>query len=90
MFSKPNVAEVYFQDAVANYEALLTLTNLASVTDSVRQRIMKAKALPHVEELWFDPSNEHLRVAAAELLLNMLYCENYFRQVVEVRYRLYS
>ncbi|KAL3103383.1 hypothetical protein niasHS_002569 [Heterodera schachtii] len=68
-------------DGRANYDALLTLTNLASVGDSVRKRILKEKCLPKVEEFWFEVNNEHLRAAAAELLLNLLYCEEYFNTV---------
>ncbi|KAL3118992.1 hypothetical protein niasHT_003775 [Heterodera trifolii] len=71
-------------DGRANYDALLTLTNLASVGDSVRKRILKEKCLPKVEEFWFEVNNEHLRAAAAELLLNLLYCEEYFNSVIKV------
>uniref|UniRef100_A0A914HYB2 Metalloendopeptidase n=1 Tax=Globodera rostochiensis TaxID=31243 RepID=A0A914HYB2_GLORO len=67
----------------ANYDALLTLTNLASVNDSVRKRIVKEKSLQKIEEFWFDGCNEHLRAAAAELLLNLLYCEEYFNAVIK-------
>ncbi|TKR96834.1 hypothetical protein L596_010796 [Steinernema carpocapsae] len=56
----------------ANYDALLTLTNLASVSDSVRKRIMKEKVIPKTEEFWFMMDHDDLRAAAAELLLNML------------------
>lgn len=65
-------------EGLANYDALLTLTNLASVSDSVRKRIMKEKAMPKVEEFWFMTDHEHLRSAAAELLLNMLFLEEFF------------
>ena len=50
----------------------------------MRLRILKERALPRVEDFWFDPSNEHLCAAAAELLLNMLYCEGYFKDVIKV------
>ena len=73
-------------DGLANYDALLTLTNLASVSDSVRRCIIKERAIPRIEEFWFDTSHEHLRVAAAELLLNLLYCEDYFKEVARVRF----
>jgi hypothetical protein len=71
-------------EGLANYDALMTLTNLASVSDSVRKRILKERALPRIEEFWFDPSHEELRAASAELLLNLLYSEEYFKEVVKV------
>jgi len=70
-------------DGIASYDALLTLTNLASVSDSLRQRILKERSVPRIEDFWFDPSHEDLRDAAAELLLNLLYSEEYFRGVCQ-------
>ncbi|KAL7071749.1 hypothetical protein ACQ4LE_009377 [Meloidogyne hapla] len=67
----------------ANYDSLLTLTNLASIGDSVRKRILHERALPKIEEYWFDPTHEELRAAAAELLLNLLYCDDYYKEVVK-------
>ncbi|CAI2349049.1 unnamed protein product [Caenorhabditis sp. 36 PRJEB53466] len=66
----------------ANYDALLTLTNLASVSDSIRARILKEKAIPKIEEFWFMTEHEHLRAAAAELLLNLLFFEKFFEETV--------
>jgi hypothetical protein len=71
-------------DGRANYDALLTLTNLASVNDSVRKHILKERALPKIEEFWFETGQEDLRAAAAELLLNLLFCEEYFKEVLKV------
>lgn len=70
-------------DGRANYDALLTLTNLASVNDSVRKHILKERALPKIEEFWFETGQEDLRAAAAELLLNLLFCEEYFKEVLK-------
>ncbi|KAF7636608.1 TPR_REGION domain-containing protein [Meloidogyne graminicola] len=70
-------------DGRANYDSLLTLTNLASISDSVRKRILHERALPKIEEFWFDPSQEELRAAAAEFLLNLLYCEDYYSEVIK-------
>nr|CAD2137208.1 unnamed protein product [Meloidogyne enterolobii] len=67
----------------ANYDSLLTLTNLASISDSVRKRILHERALPKIEEYWFDPTHEELRAAAAELLLNLLFCEDYYKEVIK-------
>ncbi|KAK5975120.1 Protein unc-45 B [Trichostrongylus colubriformis] len=65
-----------------NYDALLTLTNLASMSDSVRRRILKEKAVPKIEEFWFMTDHEHLRAAAAELLLNLLFLDEFFKDTV--------
>ncbi|KAK0423976.1 hypothetical protein QR680_008441 [Steinernema hermaphroditum] len=65
-------------DGRANYDALLTLTNLASVSDSVRKRIMKEKVIPKAEEFWFMTDHDHLRDAAAEFLLNMLFLDEFY------------
>uniref|UniRef100_A0A8R1ILJ6 Uncharacterized protein n=1 Tax=Caenorhabditis japonica TaxID=281687 RepID=A0A8R1ILJ6_CAEJA len=69
-------------DGKANYDALLTLTNLASVSDSIRDRILKEKAIPKIEEFWFMTDHEHLRAAASELLLNLLYSDKFFEETV--------
>lgn len=71
-------------DGLANYDALLTLTNLASIDDNIRIRILKEKAIPKIEEFWFDVTHEELRAAAAELLLNMLYLEEFFKETIKV------
>jgi hypothetical protein len=54
------------------------------VSDSVRKRILKERAVPRIEEFWFDPSHQELRAAAAELLLNMLHGDDYFQDVLKV------
>ncbi|CAO4368105.1 unnamed protein product [Caenorhabditis nigoni] len=66
----------------ANYDALLTLTNLASVSDSIRGRILKEKAIPKIEEFWFMTDHEHLRAAASELLLNLLFLDKFYDETV--------
>uniref|UniRef100_F1KS65 Protein unc-45 A n=1 Tax=Ascaris suum TaxID=6253 RepID=F1KS65_ASCSU len=66
-----------------NYDALLTLTNLASVSDSIRRRIIKEKVIPKAEEYWFMTDHKHLRAAAAELFLNLLFCEEFFKHTIE-------
>lgn len=52
--------------------------------DSVKKRILKEKAIPKVEEFWFMTDHEHLRAAAAELLLNMLFLEEFYLETVKV------
>ncbi|CAI5445814.1 unnamed protein product [Caenorhabditis angaria] len=70
-------------DGKANYDALLTLTNLASVSDSIRAKIIKEKAIPKIEEFWFMTDHEHLRAAASELLLNLLFLDKFYDETVE-------
>ncbi|PIC40960.1 hypothetical protein B9Z55_008541 [Caenorhabditis nigoni] len=62
----------------ANYDALLTLANPASVSDSIRGRILKEKAIPKIEEFWFMTDHKHLRAAASELLLNLLFFDKFY------------
>ncbi|XGW02376.1 hypothetical protein V3C99_014424 [Haemonchus contortus] len=66
-----------------NYDALITLTNLASMSDLVRRRILNEKAVPRIEEFWFMTDHEHLRCAAAELLLNLLFLDEIYKATVE-------
>jgi len=61
--------------ALQNYEALLTLTNLAGHSDSVRKRILKEKCIPKIEEYWYMQEHPELRAAACELLLNLIHSE---------------
>lgn len=53
------------------------------MSDTVRKRILKEKATPKVEEFWFMTDHEHLRAAAAELLLNMLFLEEFAEETVK-------
>ncbi|CAJ0956400.1 unnamed protein product, partial [Mesorhabditis belari] len=66
-----------------NYDALITLTNLAAMSDSVRKKILKERAVPKIEEYWFMTDHDHLRAAASELLLNLLFCEEFFNETVK-------
>ncbi|PIO77194.1 tetratricopeptide repeat protein [Teladorsagia circumcincta] len=54
----------------------------ASVSDSVRRRILKEKAVPKIEDFWFMTDHEHLRAAAAELLLNLLFLDEFYKDTV--------
>uniref|UniRef100_A0A158Q8D0 Protein unc-45 homolog B n=1 Tax=Elaeophora elaphi TaxID=1147741 RepID=A0A158Q8D0_9BILA len=67
-----------------NYDALLTLTNLASMSDSVRRRMIKERVVPKAEEYWFMTDHAQLRAAAAELFLNLLFCEDFFNDIVRL------
>ena len=56
----------------------------ASVSDSVRKRMLKERIVPKAEEYWFMTEHPHLRAAAAELFLNLLYCDEFFELTVKV------
>ncbi|KAI6209433.1 Protein unc-45-like protein B [Aphelenchoides besseyi] len=71
-------------EGIANYDALLTLTNLASIDDSVRKRIMKERAIPKAEEFWFMTDHDELRSAASEFLLNMLFLEDFYKETIQI------
>lgn len=45
---------------------------------------MKEKVVPKAEEYWFMTDHPHLRAAAAELFLNLLFCDEYFELVAKV------
>ncbi|KRX54418.1 Protein unc-45 -like protein A, partial [Trichinella sp. T9] len=69
--------------AEQNYEALLALTNLAAVSDSVRNKMVQEKVLAKLEEFWFLQEHEPLRAASAELFHNLLLNEKVFEQVAK-------
>uniref|UniRef100_A0A6I8PAR0 Protein unc-45 homolog B n=1 Tax=Ornithorhynchus anatinus TaxID=9258 RepID=A0A6I8PAR0_ORNAN len=58
------------RDGLQNYEALLGLTNLAGRSDKLRQKIVKEKALPDIENYMFE-NHDQLRQAATECMCNL-------------------
>lgn len=54
-----------------NFEALMALTNLASISDSVRQRIIAEKAIPMVEYYMYE-DHDMIQRAAIECMCNMV------------------
>ncbi|CAL1540162.1 unnamed protein product [Lymnaea stagnalis] len=62
------------RSGLQNFEALMALTNLASVSESVRNRIVSEKGISSIEHYMFE---EHamLRRAATECMCNMLLSE---------------
>lgn len=54
-----------------NFEALLALTNLSSISDSVRQRITSEKGIPMIEYYMFE-DHEMISRAAIECTCNMV------------------
>ena len=65
--------------ALENFEALMALTNLASISEAVRRRILKEDGFSQIEQYMFE---EHpmLRRAATECMCNLVVQE-------EVRHR---
>ncbi|XP_053310788.1 protein unc-45 homolog B [Spea bombifrons] len=58
------------KDGMQNFEALLGLTNLAGRSDKLRQKIIKEKALPDIENYMFE-NQEQIRQAATECMCNL-------------------
>ncbi|XP_041361777.1 protein unc-45 homolog B-like [Gigantopelta aegis] len=59
------------RSGLQNFEALMALTNLASVSDSVRTRIVKEKAVSLIDHYLFE-EHEMIRRAAAECMCNLV------------------
>lgn len=59
------------------------------MSDSVRRRMLKERIVPKAEEYWYMTDHPHLRAAAAELFLNLLFCEEFFKQIVRVHFFLF-
>ena len=59
------------------YEGLLALTNLTSVNDEIRRRVMKEKGFQAVENLMFDEDDE-IKKAATECMCNLVLNEQAF------------
>uniref|UniRef100_A0ABM0M1E0 Protein unc-45 homolog B n=1 Tax=Saccoglossus kowalevskii TaxID=10224 RepID=A0ABM0M1E0_SACKO len=60
-----------------NFESLMALTNLAQVSDSVRNRIVKEKGIPAIENYLFE-DHDMIRRAAAECMCNLIVNEEVF------------
>lgn len=60
--------------ALQNFEALLALTNLSSISDSVRKRILAEKGFSKVEHYMFE-EHEMLKRAATECMCNLVMCD---------------
>jgi len=62
------------KEGVQNYEALMSLTNLAGLNEKLRAKIVKEKALPEIEVYMFE-ENEQIRQAATECMCNLVSCK---------------
>ncbi|KAJ8003005.1 hypothetical protein DPEC_G00164870 [Dallia pectoralis] len=54
-----------------NFEALMALTNLAGISERLRQKIIKEKAVPKVEGYMFE-EHDLVRAAATECMCNLV------------------
>ncbi|MGH0137084.1 UNVERIFIED_CONTAM: hypothetical protein FKN15_007667 [Acipenser sinensis] len=57
--------------ALQNFEALMALTNLAGISERLRQKIMKEGAVSKIEGYMFE-DHEMIRVAATECMCNLV------------------
>ncbi|XP_056428005.1 protein unc-45 homolog A isoform X2 [Hyla sarda] len=57
-----------------NFESLMALTNLAGLSESLRNKIIKEKAVPMIEGYMFE-EHEMIRVAATECMCNLSMCK---------------
>eukprot|EP00041_Stephanoeca_diplocostata_P036256 m.1313060 g.1313060 ORF g.1313060 m.1313060 type:complete len:1076 (+) comp24832_c0_seq3:173-3400(+) len=59
------------------FEACMALTNLASVSEDLRMRVVREDGIKALEDLMFD-DDWMVRRSATETLCNMMYCEKVF------------
>jgi len=57
--------------ALENFEALMALTNLASVGENVRKRILKEDGFANIEHYMYE-EHQMLRRAATECICNLV------------------
>lgn len=70
------------KDQLHRFEALMALTNLASMNDDVRRRIMKEKGFREIETCMFEDEDD-LRRAAVECMCNLVQNEEAFNKFKE-------
>ena len=79
---RPLVRLLKSENGLQQFEGLMALTNLASLSDEIRQRIYREGAIPIMEGLMFE-ERELIRRASTEALCNMI-------QLEEVHKRFYG
>ncbi|XP_030353708.1 protein unc-45 homolog A isoform X2 [Strigops habroptila] len=68
---RPLVSLLHLQrTGLENFEGLMALTNLAGISERLRQKILKEKAVPMIEGYMFE-DHELIRRAATECMCNM-------------------
>ncbi|VDM55943.1 unnamed protein product [Angiostrongylus costaricensis] len=65
----------------SNYDALVTLTSLVGFSFLFFCSVVKLELC--IEEFWFMTDHPHLRAAAAELLLNLLFLDEFFNDTIK-------
>jgi len=77
---RPLVKLLHFsKEPLYRFEALMALTNLASMSNEVRRRIMKEKGFMEVESLMFETDDDYRR-AATECMCNLVQNEEAFKK----------
>lgn len=71
---RPLVSLLSADHGLQQFEGLMALTNLASMSDDVRRRILKEGGVSRMESLMFE-EHEMIRRAATEAMCNMIYLE---------------
>ncbi len=61
-------------EAIETFECLMALTNLASIDDHHRRRIIREQMICDIESYMLE-EHEHLRRSASELMCNMCLSE---------------
>ena len=79
---RPLVQLLKSDEGLQQFEGLMALTNLASINDEVRKRILQEGGVPLMESLMFE-EHELIRRASTEALCNMI-------QLEDVRKRFHS
>lgn len=68
---RPLVSLLHLQrSGLENFEGLMALTNLAGISERLRQKIVKERAVPMIEGYMFE-EHELIRLAATECMCNM-------------------
>ncbi|KAM6119561.1 protein unc-45 homolog A [Pterocles gutturalis] len=68
---RPLVSLLHLQrTGLENFEGLMALTNLAGISERLRQKILKEKAVPMIEGYMFE-EHQLIRLAATECMCNM-------------------
>ncbi|XP_065665225.1 protein unc-45 homolog A [Hydra vulgaris] len=75
---RPLIKLIHFKKSpLLRFEGLMALTNLASMNDDVRKRIMKEKGFSEIESLMFD-EDDQLKCAAVQCMCNLVLNQDAF------------
>ncbi|ORX98894.1 ARM repeat-containing protein [Basidiobolus meristosporus CBS 931.73] len=65
------------ESQLGQFESLLALTNITSISEQVRERVVKANGMEEFENLMFS-DHEMVRRAATETMCNMMMCQSVY------------